>query len=131
MKEDGSNPPHAPPTLEYGGATTGARMSRLAIAAVIVAVLGSPFVLIPLLGWIDANGWEIAGIRLTWPVRRAIVKGGMLAATVAPVVGIVHVAWSRGKRRGMNVAVVALIISLIWWASVGVVVIGSMFLTRQ
>ena len=112
---------NAPPTLEYSGGKAGARMSRLAILAMIVAVAGSPFVLVPLLQWVDRWGWQLLGIQLTWRWRRNLVKAGMLAATVAPVVAIVHIAWSRGKRRGMNVAVVALILCLIWWAFVGLV----------
>src|SRR4051812_2704467 len=103
--------------LEYAGRLpTNVRTSRFAIASLIFAVLGSPCLLVSFSNWIN---WYVPqqfnqlgqyGFVHFWCIR-----GAMVLATALPVAAIIRISLSRRTRTGMNIAVVALLISLLWW----------------
>jgi hypothetical protein len=107
--------PHSP--LQYArGLPPSSRISRLALAAPIVAILGSPCLVVPLMGWINMHipqqfrqpgqgGWW-----QFWVHREA-----MIFATVLPVAAIIRICLSRRTRTGIFPSITALVISCLWW----------------
>jgi hypothetical protein len=103
--------------LEYAARLPPAvRTSRLAVASLAAAVLGSPCLLGPLSNWLN---WHLPqafgqagryGAIHVWAIR-----GAMVLATALPVLAIVRIGLSRRIRAGAGVAVLALLVSLLWW----------------
>ena len=112
--EPEASPPSQP--LEYAARLPpDVRTSRLAIASLIVAILGSPCLLGPFSNWINwyvPQGFNQVG-RYGF-VHFWFIRGAMILATVLPVAAIIRIALSR-RTRGMSIAVIALLISLLWW----------------
>ena len=92
------------------------RTSRLAIASLVVAILGSPCLLGPFSNWIN---WyvpqEFNQVGRYGFVHVWFIRGSMILATALPFAAIIRIALSRGARTGMSIAVTALLISLLWW----------------
>ena len=92
------------------------RTSRLAIASMVVAILGSPCLLGPFSNWIN---WYVPGqfnqVGRYGFVHSWFIRGAMILATALPVAAIIRIALSRRARTGMGIAVTALLISLLWW----------------
>ena len=105
------------PPLEYAARVpANLRASRLATASLVVAILGSPCLLVPFSNW---NNWYVPqkfnqvghhGFVHFW-----FIRGGMILATALPVAAIIRIWLSRRTRTGISTAVVALLISLLWW----------------
>ena len=110
-------------TLAYADGSTAARVrvSRLAVASLVVAVLGSPCLFGRFLSWVN---WFVPGdfnqVGRYGFVHSWLIRGGMIVATVLPVVAIVRIRWSRGTRSGAGVAVAGLLVSLLWWGLISV-----------
>src|SRR3954451_24731500 len=92
-----------------------ARVSRLAIISLVVAFLGCPCLLGAFSGWIN---WYVPGqFRQTSRygfVHFCFVRGTMILASALPVAAIIRIGLSRRTRTGMNIALIALAISLLW-----------------
>ncbi|HEV2294141.1 MAG TPA: hypothetical protein VGR35_09805 [Tepidisphaeraceae bacterium] len=116
---DDANREPSPPSqpLEYAARLPpDVRTSRLAIASLVVAILGSPCLLGPFSDWIN---WYVPqqfdqvgryGFVHFW-----FIRGAMILATALPVAAIIRIALSRRTRTGMTIAITALVISLLWW----------------
>jgi hypothetical protein len=93
-----------------------ARVSRLAIISLVVALLGCPCLLGAFSNWIN---WYVPGqFRQTSRygfVHFYFIRGTMILATTLPVAAIIRIGLSRRTRTGIGIAVIALLISLLWW----------------
>src|SRR5688572_14747615 len=91
------------------------RTSKLAVLALIVALLSSPCLLVPLSNWInwyvpqDFNQVGRYGYLHFW-----IRIGAMALATLLSIAAVIHTRASRGRLIGKTVARAALIVSLLW-----------------
>lgn len=105
------------------------RTSKLAVIALLVALLSSPCLLVPLSNWInwyvpqDFNQVGRYGFLHFW-VRTAAMALGTLLSTAA----VIRIRASRGRLLGKTVARAALVISLLWWALLALLFIAVMLM---
>lgn len=92
------------------------RTSRLAIASLVVAIFGSPCFLAPFSSWIN---WyvpqEFNQVGRYGFVHSWFIRGSMILATALSTAAIIRIGLSRRTRTGMSIAIIALLISLLWW----------------
>lgn len=113
--------PTPSPTLEYASLPSllpslDIRDSRLAIASLFVAILGSPCLIAPLsdlINWYVPQQFNQVG-RYGF-IHAWIIRGAMIFATVLPVIAFIRIRLSRGTRTGTSMVVAAFSIALLWW----------------
>jgi hypothetical protein len=92
------------------------RTSNLAVASLLLAILGSPCVALPLATTLRRmipqgvlyGGWFVN-------VRFLSGRGWVLTVTALPIAAIVRIAFSRGTRTGIPLALVGLAFAALWW----------------
>ncbi len=104
-------------SLEYAARLPAdVRTSRLAIASLVVAILGSPCLLGPFSDWINWYGpQQFNQVGRYGFVHFWVIRGAMILATALPVAAIIRIVLSHRTRTGMSIAVIALLVSLLWW----------------
>lgn len=118
MSTADETPDRPPSPLEYARALPpDARISKLAIVALIVSVLGSPCLLGPLSNWIN---WHVPQqYRQTGHygyLHFYAEIGALLLASTLSLMAIGRIRESQGRLLGKPVAWAAVIISSLWWA---------------
>jgi len=92
------------------------RTSRLAIASVVCAVLGSPCVAGSLLNWLNQHAPTVLGHLGGYHTWRTWTKNWLLIiVTLLPLAAVLRITLSRGRLKGVGIACVGFLISLLWW----------------
>ena len=109
--------PHAAEPLSYASpAPPALRTSRLAIASVVCAVLGSPCVAGSFLNWLNQHAPTVLGHLGGYHAWRTWTKNWLLIiVTLLPLAAVLRITLSRGRLKGVGIACVGFLISLLWW----------------